>query len=165
MNFALNAEGEIQPTGESVEDIAKKMSLAKPAKIEKKKDVDEMLPSTEKKTPTKKEPKPEQPQSPKEKVGTKVGTKKAKSPSDSPKDSKKVDTIPGKETGPSPPKEISKSKKDQTGTPVKEGSPIKTKKITVSTGKKKHTRPKSMDFVLKDENDEKKVKRPKSEKN
>jgi len=139
MNFALNADGEIQPTGESVEDIAKKLKQEKT-----------VISSSEKKSP-----KP-----------TKTivsSTKKTKSPSDSrkdtAKDSEKV-ASPVKESVQSPAKEIRKSEKDQSATPAKEISPKPTKSIA-SSSKKKHVRPKSMDFVLKDENNEKKEKSPK----
>jgi len=135
MNFALNADGEIQPTGESVEEISKKLKQEKTVFSEKK------------------SPKP------------KVGTKKTKSPSDSRKDtgkdSEKVDPNPVKESVQSPAKEIRKSEKDQSATPVKEVSPKPKKTATPASSKKKHTHPKSMDFVLKDEGNEKKEKSPK----
>jgi len=145
MNFALNADGDIQPTGESVEEISNKL---KPKKT--------VLASSDKKTP-----KP------------KVATKKPKSPSepaspkDAPKDSVvKVDANSVQESVKSPPKEIRKSEKDQSSaTPEKEGeaSP-KPKKTIASSTKKKHTRAaKSMDFALKDDSNETKVKSPKKE--
>jgi len=140
MNFALNADGEIQPTGESVEEISKKLKQEKTVFSEKK------------------SPKPK-------KTATPASSKKTKSPSDSRKDTGKdsetVDPNPVKESVQSPAKEIRKSEKDPSATPVKEASPKPKKTATPASSKKKHTQTKSMDFVLKDEGNEKKEKSPK----